>query len=269
MFSARHARWLCLLLLPPSASLAQGRAARWMETCRDRWNSRDRETFCETREFTVAAAKSLTADGRENGGVTVHGWDKNEIQVVAMIQTQASSEADARDLAKDVRVLTDGADVRADGPRNLGRRESWSVSYEIWVPRHTDIRLSANNGGLAVDGVDSRMDMETTNGGISLSGVDGDVRGSTTNGGVTVDLAGDKWRGAGLDVRTSNGGVHLIIPSGYSARLETGTVNGGMDIDFPITVQGNIGRRLTTQLGSGGSTIRAMTTNGGVSIRRR
>jgi hypothetical protein len=46
-------------------------------------------------------------------------------------------------------------------------------------------------------------------------------------------------------------------------------VNGGMDINFPITVQGNIGRRLTTQLGNGGASIRAITTNGGVTIRRR
>jgi hypothetical protein len=46
-------------------------------------------------------------------------------------------------------------------------------------------------------------------------------------------------------------------------------VNGGLDLGFPITVQGNVGRRLTTQLGAGGATIRAITTNGGVSVRRR
>jgi hypothetical protein len=34
-------------------------------------------------------------------------------------------------------------------------------------------------------------------------------------------------------------------------------------------VQGSIGRRLTTQLGNGGATIRAVTTNGGVTIHRR
>ncbi|MGH7719113.1 MAG: hypothetical protein ACREON_09755, partial [Gemmatimonadaceae bacterium] len=71
-----------------------------------------------------------------------------------------------------------------------------------------------------------------------------------------------------LDLRTTNGGVDLSIPGNYSATLETGTVNGGMSIDFPITVQGRITRRLTTQLGGGGPTIRAITTNGGVRIRR-
>jgi hypothetical protein len=45
-----------------------------------------------------------------------------------------------------------------------------------------------------------------------------------------------------------------------------------MDIGFPITVQGRIGmgsrRRITTTLGSGGPTIRAVTTNGPAVIRK-
>ena len=263
-----------LLLLAPmtlsSAMLSaqQGRASRWLENCRERrW--RDYEVFCETREATLPATRSISIDGRQNGGATIHGWDRNEIRVVSMIQAQDNSEAEARGLAKEVTIVTSGGDIRAEGPRRTGRRQSWSVDYEVWVPRHTDLRLSANNGGLSVDGVDARMDLETTNGGLSLTDVDGDVRGSTTNGGVTVELSGDRWRGSGLDVRTTNGGVTLVFPNNYSARLETGTVNGGMDINFPITVQGSIGRRLTTQLGSGGPTIRAITTNGGVTIRRR
>ena len=54
-----------------------------------------------------------------------------------------------------------------------------------------------------------------------------------------------------------------------SGNGHTGTVNGGVDIDFPVTVQGKIGRRITTDLGRGGATIRLMTTNGGVDIRNR
>ena len=82
-------------------------------------------------------------------------------------------------------------------------------------------------------------------------------------------MDGDRWAGEGLDVETTNGGIELVLPEGFSAELETGTVNGGLDIDFPVTVQGRIGRRLTTTLGQGGPRIRAFTTNGGVSIVRR
>ena len=70
------------------------------------------------------------------------------------------------------------------------------------------------------------------------------------------------------DTAIEKGGVTLLVPANYSARLETGTVNGGIDIDFPVTVQGRVGRRLSTTLGEGGPTVRAVTTNGGVRVRR-
>jgi len=96
--------------------------------------------------------------------------------------------------------------------------------------------------------------------------VGGDVRGATTNGGLQIELDGARWSGTGLDARTTNGGVTVSVPRGYSAELETSTVNGGFDIDFPVTVQGLIGHTLRTTLGDGGPTIRAVTTNGGVRI---
>jgi DUF4097 and DUF4098 domain-containing protein YvlB len=106
---------------------------------------------------------------------------------------------------------------------------------------------------------------------VRLQDVGGRVNGETRNGGLNVTLNGSKWDGEGLDVQTSNGGVDLRIPDDYNAELETRTVNGGLRIDFPITVQGELTSRrgLSTTLGSGGPLIRARTTNGGVTIRRR
>jgi DUF4097 and DUF4098 domain-containing protein YvlB len=257
-----------LVVSAVATAAAQGdRASRFMENCNR--NRNDQAQFCETREFTLPASRALAVDGRENGGVTVHGWARNDVRVLAMVQTQAETDADASAIAKSVAIATNAGSIGATGPERGNRHESWSVSYEIWAPAHTDLTLSAMNGGISVDNVDSQMDLETMNGGLNLVDVDGNVRGTTTNGGVTVSLSGDKWHGTGLDLRTTNGGVHLMLPSNYSAMLETGTVNGGLDLGFPITVQGTLGRRFTTQLGGGGATIRATTTNGGVSVRRR
>ena len=243
------------------------RASQFMESCSR--NRNDYAQFCETRDFTLPASRSLSVDGRENGGVTVHGWNRADIRVLAMVQTQAESDADASAIAKNVAISANSGSIGATGPVRNNRHESWSVSYEIWAPAHTDLTLVAMNGGLSVDNVDAQMDLETMNGGLSLTDVDGNVRGTTTNGGVTVNLSGDRWRGTGLDLKTTNGGVHINLPANYSAVLDAGTVNGGLDLGFPITVQGTVGRRLTTQLGAGGATIRASTTNGGVSVRRR
>lgn len=245
---------------------ASDRAARFMDNCR---NGRDDdERYCETRNLTVAAGRSLTVDGRTNGGISVHGWDRAQVQVVAMIQANAESMDEARNLVKGVNVVANSSDIHAEGP-STGRRQSWSVSYDIYVPRSTNLTLSANNGGVSIESMASTISAETENGGLSLNDVHGDVRGRTVNGGITAELTGDRWLGGGLDLRTSNGGVRLTIPSNYSATLEAGTVNGSVNVDFPMTIQGRIGdKQFTTTLGAGGATIRATTTNGGVTIRR-
>ncbi len=97
----------------------------------------------------------------------------------------------------------------------------------------------------------------------------GTVHGRTTNGGLSIELAGARWDGEGLDVATTNGGVTLAAPDDYSARLEVGTTNGGIHVDFPVMISGKIQKELSTTLGSGGALIRVKTTNGGVTLTRR
>lgn len=230
-----------------------------------------RATNCEIREEALSGS-TLDVDASPNGGIRVRGWDRGETLVRARVVTYARTDSDARALASEVRVTTSGGRVRADGPNN-GRNESWSVSFDVQVPRDAQLTLNTVNGGISIYDFRGSARFQARNGGVSLSQIGGDIRGETVNGGVNVDLSGDRWEGAGLDVETRNGGVRMFLPAGYSAELETGTVNGGLNIDFPVTVQGLItgrqNRRITTTLGSGGPRIRAITTNGGVTISRR
>lgn len=235
--------------------------------CRDDWNNDRQSTHCEIKEQTLPAAGLISVDGRQNGGVSVKGWDRNEILVRAKIQTTAPSQAEADAIAGQISIQTAGAKIFATGPEN-GRGHSWSVSYEIFVPRRSDLSLVSHNGGIAIADVQGRMDFSAVNGGVSLKRVGGTVRGGTTNGGLSIELAGDRWDGEELDVKTTNGGISMSMPENYSAHLETGTVNGHLSIDFPVTVQGRISREIAVNLGGGGPTVRAMTTNGGVRIRR-
>lgn len=228
----------------------------------------DNERYCETREYVVPARGSLDIDAGQNGGISVTGWDRNEIRVIAHIQANGNDEARARELARAIEIRV-GDVVRAEGPSTRSRRdEHWSVSYEVQVPRSTSLRLEAHNGGIRLEDLGGEVQARTTNGGIAVHGGAGRIRGHTTNGGLRVELTGDTWRGDGLDLESTNGGVTIRVPQGYSAELETGTVNGGIDLDFPVTVQGRLRPTIRTTLGQGGPLIRAMTTNGGVSIER-
>jgi DUF4097 and DUF4098 domain-containing protein YvlB len=188
--------------------------------------------------------------------------------VRAKVQTSAPTEAEARVQAGQISVQTAGGHIRADAP-DFGRNRGYAVSYEVFAPQRTDLNLKAHNGGIAIDNVNGRIQFTTMNGGVSLKRLAGDVRGQTTNGGLSIDLEGTRWEGAGLDAKTTNGGVRMSVPGNYSARLETETVNGGLKIDFPVTVRGDIGRRLSVDIGSGGAPVRAVTMNGGVKIDRK
>jgi hypothetical protein len=256
--------------LDPAHRFADMQVGTDADPCRN-YNDRDdgRYQHCEVRESTLPAGP-LNVDAGQNGGVSVEAWDRNEIRVRAIVRGSAQDEARAKGIAGQVQVQSGGGRVYATGP-DLDRREWWSVSYRINVPRKNDLELSATNGGITIVGVNGTLRFDTTNGGVRLQDVGGRVNGETRNGGLDVRLGGSRWDGDGLDVATSNGGVTLSIPDGYNAELETRTVNGGLRIDFPVTVTGELNSRrgITTTLGSGGPLIRARTTNGGVKIARR
>jgi DUF4097 and DUF4098 domain-containing protein YvlB len=238
-------------------------------TCRQNSYYNDRLVGnCEIREQTLAlSGGTIGIDGRQNGGVVVKGWDQNQILVRARVQTGAPTAAEAQALGQQVRIETSGAKIFASGPESR-KDYHWDVSYEVFVPRRSDLSVETKNGGISFNDVNGRIDFTALNGGVVLRRVGGEVRGSTTNGGLVIELAGDRWDGDSLNVSTTNGGIILSVPENYSAYLQTGTVNGNVNVDFPVTVQGQITRQLAVNLGSGGQTVKAMTTNGGVQVKR-
>jgi hypothetical protein len=251
-------------LLAASAVNAQERT----ECDQDRWwgwRGGPAGRVCEVRALTLPRG-SLSVDAGPNGSISVTGESRRDVQVRATVQAWARDEAEAERIVSAVNVRSDGV-LRAEGPSSEGR-SGWSVSYEILTPVETDLNLETRNGSIAIARVRGDLDFEATNGALSIDGLAGNVRGRTTNGGVDAELTGNTWEGTGLDLQTTNGGVRLRIPENYSARLETGTVHGGIDIDFPVTVQGRIGREFSTTLGRGGPLVRAETTNGGVRVTR-
>lgn len=261
----------CILVaaLTATAAAAQADPQRWLDRCRhDDWG--DQPRVCEVRETGMRPAGGvLTVDPDQNGGVAVFGWDRDSIAVVAKIQAAARTEAAAQQLADDVRIEAAGRTIRARGSSS-GWREHWSVSFDVYVPRQTDLAIETVNGPLEVQEVTGTLRLRAQNGPLSLVAVAGDVNARVQNGPLSVELAGARWQGAGLDAESTNGPVDLAVPERYDAELETGTVNGPMDLAFPltVTVQGRLTHRIRATLGRGGAPIRVVTTNGPLTIRR-
>src|SRR5258708_27408606 len=75
------------------------------------------------------ARGALTVDPGETGGVAILGWDKDSIAVTAEIEVQGYSDAEAADLARQVRIDASGSTIRATGPGPSGRSQHWSPTH--------------------------------------------------------------------------------------------------------------------------------------------
>jgi DUF4097 and DUF4098 domain-containing protein YvlB len=237
------------------------------EWCDDDSGDSRSERYCEVREYSLNARDLVRVNAEPNGGIRVEAWDRNEISLKAKVQAW-SRRGDPQELVNDVEVDA-GNTISADGPKTEDR-EGWSVSFRLMVPRNSNLDLESVNGGISITGVHGDMDFETSNGGIKLEDVGGKVEGRTQNGGVSVLLSGSQWEGEEMDVQTTNGGVTLTVPENFRANLQTGTVNGSFNTDFPITLQGRLrSNRISTELNGGGPPIRLVTTNGSVRLKSK
>ena len=59
----------------------------------------DRADVCEVREETLRDTRTIDVDARQNGGVSVRGWDRSDVHVRARVVVWADSEAEARSIA--------------------------------------------------------------------------------------------------------------------------------------------------------------------------
>lgn len=238
--------------------------------CGDKnWSYNNRESVKELREVTIPASGTITVDGRKNGGISIKGDDRSDILVRACVQAWDESAEAAKNKLAAIKLNTSGT-IQGDG----GDENYWSVSFEVIVPRASNVNLTARNGGISIVGIDGTAEFETQNGGVFLSNVAGNFKGRTMNGGVYVKLFGNGWKGTGLDVKTTNGGVNIHLPENYAANFETRTVNGKFNTDIAALKQPRDDDdkwhhrpvNINTSLNGGGAPIKVVTTNGGVSV---
>jgi hypothetical protein len=243
----------------------------WLEDCRDdgnSWSSSERARNCEIRRTAIAAPRGhVSIDAGQNGGISIIGGGADSMIVIARISTRGHDPEEAMAAARAIRIEVTPTTVQAIGP-STDDHHQWYVSFDVILPRGADVSATTHNGGVYMQGLNGKVEARATNGPVSVYEMAGDVVGRTQNGPIIAELRGSKWEGAGLDLQTQNGPVTLDIASGYNANLETGTVNGPMRIDFPVTLQGRITKRFNINLGNGGAPVRAITTNGPVVVRK-
>jgi len=117
------------------------------------YSNGDRASFRELRESSVAAGDSVNVDARHNGGIQVKGENRSDVLIRACVQTMGATDGEAQATAKNIRIET-GSKIRAE---SAGDEHNWSVSYQILVPRSSNLNLNARNGGIAVSAVEGAV----------------------------------------------------------------------------------------------------------------
>ena len=250
-----------LLLLLPLAAHAQD-ADRWS------WTG------------AVPAGRSIEIKG-VNGAVSASLGSGSQVRVVAVKSAREDDPA-----AVELRVVehAGGVTICAVYPSPRGRpandcqpgahgrsnvsRNDVKVDFTVELPRGTSLVARTVNGGVTGTGLQSDVTAHTVNGDVRV-GTTGVARAETVNGSIHAALGRSDWRDE-LAFETVNGGITVEFSGELNAVVQANTVNGSIDTDYPLSVQGRFGpKRLTGTVGSGGRTLELSTVNGAISLVRR
>ncbi len=157
------------------------------------------------------------------------------------------------------------------GPGSRGRMNvkdnNTKVTFTVRVPNGVNLIAKTVNGEIEADGIGGDIRATTVNGDVSVTG-SGVVEARTVNGSIEASMGRGDWSGD-LEFSTVNGTITVALPGGVGAEVQASTVNGSLETDFPLTVQGRWGpKSLRGTIGDGGRGLHMSTVNGGIRLKR-
>jgi DUF4097 and DUF4098 domain-containing protein YvlB len=141
------------------------------------------------------------------------------------------------------------------------------VEFRIKVPAGVRLEAHTVNGDVRALGMTASVEAKTVNGEVRVETTSW-AEASTVNGSVEVAMGGRGWPD-GLDFRTVNGDIHLDVDGPVDADLRAETMNGAIESDYPLTLQGKLRKnRVRATIGRGGPELALATLNGSIELRR-
>ena len=194
----------------------------------------------ETRTEPLAYGSKLWVKNR-NGAIRVTGWDKEQVQLTAVIR-----DSDKRRI--NLVVQHKGADLDIEA---VFQQPSWSFGFYVsprcemtlQVPRRVLGYFRTTNGAVSVESVEGYARCETTNGAITVRDVKGEVQADTTNGAIEASQLFARIKGGttnghislsdvagGVHLETTNGSIHAENLDGWGEGIRLETTNGRIDV---------------------------------------
>lgn len=230
---------------------------------------RYKEPFSEAGPFSSTGKITLE---NVNGDIDIATWDKNEILI------EGEKSARTEEELKLIELTIDRSDSRTDIKVKLPKRRSGmfgnnsirgGVRFKLTVPASATLeRIRTVNSSISIDGVRGEVDAESVNGRIRARDLAGSTRLKSVNGGLNARfavVAADQE----LSFDTVNGSVEVVLPADAGVQLRSSVVNGHIDCEFPLEIQGSKGRkRLAGKIGDGRASLKAKSVNGSIRIKK-
>lgn len=214
-----------------------------------------------------------------NGEIDATYTSGSEVRVRA---EKTGKKSDPKDVRVEVVEHSGGVTICAVYPDDGGRKNECkpgneghlsssdndvAVHFTVEVPAGVTLRANTVNGGVDAGGLQSDVFANTVNGGINVS-TSGLAKANTVNGSIKASMGRADWTGD-LDFQTVNGSITVEMPASSGARVKASTVNGGMETDFPLTIQGKFSnRKMEGTIGSGGRDLNLETVNGSIRLKK-
>jgi DUF4097 and DUF4098 domain-containing protein YvlB len=213
----------------------------------------------------------------KSGGITVKGYDGNEVIVEARFRSPKVGETDATRLKVDEQnnVVTIGAGA-SDRPIDLTMQVPFKVSLNL---------RCTTNGVVHVENVDGEIEASNQSGPVTLTNVAGVVIADSRNGKLLVQLR-EVTPDKPMSFSAVNGDIDVTLPADIKAKVKLSTANGRTESDFDIGLKsgkptdgGNSvilksgGKELslfqtTANINGGGAEISFKSVNGNVFLRK-
>lgn len=218
-----------------------------------------------------------------NGTITVGRASGDKVEVTAVKRWTRGNPDDVQ-----IEARKDGEDVvicalwggqkTCDDSNGRHRNNRWnddnsddvSVDFTVLIPKGVKINAASVNGRVEVTGAAADAEVSCVNGEVRVETSTGPLSVSTVNGNVHARISGESAK-TDMAFSTVNGSVFAELPPDFGADVRMTTVNGSLNSDYAMTVQGRIDpHNLSAHVGApGGPRITLTTVNGSIDLRKR
>ena len=241
----------------------------------------------ETARLLYGGTVTLTA--APAGSITIEGWQRNEVDVVAAIELQAPTAADLDQLAavntfvvdqdvNHIRIMTTGTHDRVfmkriakNFPKGLIGLP-WKIDYQIKMPALTDLVVDAGDGPIKLSGVEGALRLNALKSDADLSLTGGDASVLVQSGSINLTIPARGWHGLGAEFKLASGNVNLALMPGFNGDinadiLRLGQITNTLSDLKPVEGSSVSPQSIRARAGSGGATLNFTVGDGTMVIR--